>query len=90
MSKVVSEDSVRRSFGNMDESEGVAWLQDSIHSVYAPLLSVPWILDADTTINCGAVDNTPALVPNFELGPGQVPQRASVTGAGYPAGTVIA
>ena len=51
MEKVVSEDSVRRAFLKMDEEEGVCWLQDNLHPVYAPLLNVPWILDADVTIN---------------------------------------
>ena len=50
MNKVVSEDSVRRSFSGLDEAEGVAWLQDSLQEVYAPLLSEPWLLDADTTV----------------------------------------
>lgn len=50
MNKVVSEDSVRRGFGKMDEPEGVTWLQDSLHHVYAPLLSEPWILDVDATV----------------------------------------
>ena len=47
---MVSEDSVRRGFSCWDEAEGVAWLQDSLQEVYAPLLSEPWILDADTTV----------------------------------------
>jgi hypothetical protein len=50
MTKVVSEDSVRRGFQQMDEAEGVQWLQSSLHQVYAPLLTEPWILDADATI----------------------------------------
>lgn len=50
MTKVVSEDSVRRGFQNMDETEGVRWLQNSLNHVYAPLLSEPWVLDADATI----------------------------------------
>jgi hypothetical protein len=50
MSKVVSEDSVRRAFGKLDEEAGVAWLQEHLHRVYAPLLSEPWILDADVTV----------------------------------------
>ena len=50
MSKVVSEDSVRRSFAKLDEAEGVAWLQDHLLRVSAPLLSEPWILDADVTV----------------------------------------
>ena len=50
MSKVVSEDSVRRSFSKLPEEEGIPWLQGSLQRVYAPVLSVPWILDADTTV----------------------------------------
>ena len=50
MGKVVSEDSVRRALLKIDEEAGVRWLQDHLHSVYAPLLNVPWILDADATI----------------------------------------
>jgi hypothetical protein len=50
MSKVVSEDSVRRAFGKLDEEAGVAWLQAHLHRVYAPLLSEPWVLDADVTV----------------------------------------
>lgn len=50
MTKVVSEDSVRRSLLALDEDSGVRWLQNSLEQVYGPLLSVPWILDADTTV----------------------------------------
>jgi hypothetical protein len=50
MTKVVSEDSVRRGIQRMDEVDGVHWLQNSLRQVYAPLLSEPWILDADATI----------------------------------------
>lgn len=50
MRKVVSEDSVRRAFGKLDEEPGVAWLQEHLGRVYAPLLSEPWILDADVTV----------------------------------------
>ena len=50
MSKVVSEDSVRRAFGRMDEEAGVAWLQEHLSRVTAPVLSEPWILDVDVTV----------------------------------------
>jgi hypothetical protein len=50
MSKVVSEDSVRRGLGKADEAEGAQWLQSSLQQVYTPLLSEPWILDADATV----------------------------------------
>lgn len=50
MSKVVSEDSVRRSFMQLDEETGITWLQTSLQNVYAPVLGEPWILDCDATI----------------------------------------
>lgn len=50
MSKVVSEDSVRRSFLQLDEENGIAWLQTSLQHVYAPVLGEAWILDCDATI----------------------------------------
>ncbi len=50
MKKVVSEDSVRHAFLKMDEEAGVHWLQEHLRYVYAPLLTVPWILDADVTV----------------------------------------
>ncbi len=50
MSEVVSEDSVRRNFGKIDEAEEVQWLQHRLGYCAAPLLSERWILDADTTV----------------------------------------
>ena len=50
MSKVVSNDSVRRALQRIDEAAGVSWLQHHLNYSYAPLLSQPWILDCDTTI----------------------------------------
>ena len=50
MSKVMSEDSVRVNLGKMDETEGVAWLQDHLDYCVSPLLSEPWILDTDVTV----------------------------------------
>ena len=50
MTKVVSEDSVRRNLGRMDEAAGVKWLQDHLDEGVAPLLSIPWILDSDVTV----------------------------------------
>ena len=42
MSKVVSEDSVRRSLLKLDEAKGVDWLQAHLERVYGPLLGEPW------------------------------------------------
>lgn len=51
MSKVASEDAVRRALqNNIEESAGVDWLKKSLRQTYQPLLSEPWILDVDTTV----------------------------------------
>jgi hypothetical protein len=50
VSEVVSEDSVRRNFGKLDEAAGVKWLQEHLDDVVAPLLGEPWVLDADVTV----------------------------------------
>ena len=50
MSKVVFEDSVRRSFACLEKETGRPWLQTQLHQVYAPVLGEPWILDMDATI----------------------------------------
>lgn len=50
MTKVVSEDAVRRALARIDVAEGAAWLYRHLDYVYRPLLSEPWILDVDTTI----------------------------------------
>jgi len=50
MSQVDSEGCVRRNIGKLDETKGNAWLQRHLHLIYAPLLSEPWILDADVTV----------------------------------------
>jgi hypothetical protein len=50
MSQVMSEDSVRVNLGKIDETEGVAWLQDHLGYCVRPLLSEPWILDTDVTV----------------------------------------
>lgn len=50
MSKIVSEDSVRRNLKRIDEATGDIWMQEHLSKCYAPLLSIPWILDMDTTV----------------------------------------
>lgn len=50
MSKVVSDDSARRALHKMDETDGIQWLQRHLLSCYEPLLTSPWILDADVTV----------------------------------------
>jgi len=50
MTKVCSEDSVRRAFSDVEESECTAWLTRHLRICYEPLLREPWILDIDTTV----------------------------------------
>ena len=50
MSKVVSEDAVRRGYDKIEESAGICWLQEHLDYCTRPLLSEPWILDIDTTV----------------------------------------
>jgi hypothetical protein len=50
MEKIISEDSMRRSFLQVEEKRGIEWLQRHLYTCTSPLLTVPWILDVDTTI----------------------------------------
>jgi hypothetical protein len=51
LSKIASEDAVRRSLKyNIEEVPGAKWLRKSLLSTYSPLLTEPWILDVDATI----------------------------------------
>lgn len=48
--RVISEDSMRRAFLKIEEIPGVDWLKKHLKICFFPLLSVPWVLDVDTTI----------------------------------------
>lgn len=50
MTKVVSEDGVRRGYDKIEGDEGDAWLQGHLDYTSRPLLNEPWILDIDTTV----------------------------------------
>ena len=50
MTKVASEDSVRRSMKGIDEVASGAWMKVHLKASYDPLLLEPWILDVDTTV----------------------------------------
>ena len=50
MSKVASEDSIRRGMKAMDEAAGKEWMTKHIKDSYQPLLQEPWVLDVDTTV----------------------------------------
>jgi len=50
MTKVVSEDSVRRAMKALDEERSGAWLKQHLKASCEPLLEEPWALDMDTTV----------------------------------------
>ena len=50
MTKVCSEDSVRRAFQEVEASECAAWQTQHLRIGYEPLLMEPWILDIDSTV----------------------------------------
>ena len=50
MGKIPSEDSVRRAFLGVGETEASAWLTKHLLISYQPLLKERWILDIDSTV----------------------------------------
>ncbi len=50
MTKVASEDSVRRAMTALEEQESEGWLKKHLKASYEPLLEEPWVLDMDTTV----------------------------------------
>jgi len=50
MTKVVSEDAARRAMKKIPEMPGTQWLSNHLQKCYLPLLSIPWIMDIDTTV----------------------------------------
>ena len=50
MTRVASEDSVRRGLKSMDEAASGRWLKEHLKASYEPLLQEPWILDVDSTV----------------------------------------
>ena len=50
MSRIVSEDAVRRAFAAIEEEAGAVWLRRDLDYCLEPLLAEAWILDVDTTV----------------------------------------
>jgi Transposase DDE domain group 1 len=50
MTKVVSEDAVRRALIAMDKEDGDLWLKKHLRKCSEALLAEPWILDIDSTV----------------------------------------
>lgn len=52
MGNIVSDDSVRRGLKKISKEEGRVWLMDALKNSYNEILTIPWILDIDTTVKC--------------------------------------
>jgi hypothetical protein len=50
MTKVASEDSVRRALSALEEEASGKWLKQHLKASYEPLLEEPWALDMDSTV----------------------------------------
>ena len=50
MAGTVSEDTVRQGIGRIGEKAGLDWLRGHLLASIAPALSLPWILDIDSTV----------------------------------------
>ncbi len=50
MTKVASEDSVRRALIGMQEEDSDRWMKRHLKASYEPLLEEPWALDMDSTV----------------------------------------
>jgi len=50
MTKVASEDSVRRAMKALEEEASGEWMKKHLKATYEPLLEEPWVLDVDTTV----------------------------------------
>lgn len=50
MTRVRSEDAVRRAFQHGEQEPWTAWTRKHLAATYEPLLSEPWILDMDATV----------------------------------------
>lgn len=50
MTKIYSEDTIRRAFRDTDKEQSKVWLDNSLNYCYKPFLKEEWILDVDTTV----------------------------------------
>jgi hypothetical protein len=50
LTRVMSEDAVRRGLKAIPQAQGIRWLSSHLDYCTAPLLGEGWVLDADTTI----------------------------------------
>ncbi len=52
MTRVYSEDTIRRSFKAVDPEAAKKWLRNNLFNCYRPLLQEEYIMDIDTTVKC--------------------------------------
>ena len=56
MQKIISEDAARRALSQIEEPEGIQWLDTQLARCTMPVISTvsgpSWILDTDTTVKC--------------------------------------
>src|SRR5690242_6209656 len=78
MSKVVSEDALRRALAKIDERAGMQWLQAHLDYCVRPLLDEPWVLDVDATIKPLYGHQEGAVVGYNPHKPGR-PSRIAIT-----------
>ena len=71
MNRIVSEDSVRRALLKMPHEESKEWLMEALKNCYTEILTIPWILDVDTTIKCLYGDQEGAVVGYNPKKPGR-------------------
>lgn len=50
MSKIISEDALRRALARMDEAASSAWMRPMLMHSVRPALDRPWVLDIDATV----------------------------------------
>jgi Transposase DDE domain group 1 len=50
MTRVASEDSVRRALLRLEQEDSAVWLKKHLKASYEPLLEEPWALDVDSTV----------------------------------------
>ena len=77
MTRVVSEDAVRRGLDKIEAEAGARWLTGHLDETVRPLLTEPWILDVDTTVK-----------PLYDRVPGSGVARRGHRGLRHWAGTV--
>jgi hypothetical protein len=71
MRRVLSEDAIRRAFDKIEAAAGVDWLREQLDYTTRPLLSEPWILDADTTVKTLYGEQEGAVVSYNPAKPGR-------------------